>query len=158
MNPPFFRSTWSNSLKLTTSLTLAILAIIFIFGGPIGAVFSGVLLLASLLLMINGYSIEQGKVVVHGLLWRRIFDLCELVDITVEPGITSGSKVNLGFSGVFSALGNFTNPVLGDYQCFSTDSKNAVVIDFVNKRIVVSPADPEAFREAVMAESNRIHV
>jgi len=158
MNPPYFRSPWSNSLRLTTGLTLAILAIILIFGGPIGAVVSGALLTASLLLMINGYSIEHSKVIVHGLLWRRIFDLCELESISVEPEITNGSKVNLGFSGVFSVLGNFTNPVLGNYQCFSTDSKRTVVIDFVNKRVVVSPADPEAFREAVMAEYSRIHL
>ncbi len=158
MNPPFFRSPWSTNLKISTAILTGLLVVAAAVSGPIGAVLGTVLYAVSLLLMVTGYSVQGGKVVVHGLLWRKAFDLCELEDIVVEPNITSNSVRSFGLGGLFSSMGYFNNKELGRYLGYMTDPQNAVVLDFMNQRVVVTPEDPEAFHAAVKAEYRRIHL
>lgn len=158
MEPVYFRSPWSRSLKITVIIILALLTIAMVFGGPVGLVFGGVTLFSGTLLMVNGYSVQEGKVVVHGLLWRRIFDLCELEEINLAPPGEDNAPVVSGISGLFGVLGTFGNPNPESVLGFITDVQNAVVIDFFNKRVVVTPENPEAFRAAVLAEYRRIHL
>lgn len=77
MNPPFFRATYSPSLKITTAVILAILFLAGGLGGTTGLLISGALIPASLLLVITGFSVQRGNLVVHSLVWSKSFDLCE---------------------------------------------------------------------------------
>lgn len=158
MNPPFFRSPWSTNLKISTAILTGLLVVAMFISGPVGALLGAALYAASLLLMVTGYSVQEGKIIVHGLLWRKAFDLCELQDIEVAPNITSNSVRSFGLGGLFSSMGYFNNSELGRYLGYMTDPQNAVVLDFVNQRVVVTPEDPEAFHDAVKAEYRRIHL
>jgi hypothetical protein len=158
MNPPYFRAPWSSNLKISTAIVTVLLLAAILLAGPVGTVLGVTLYAAFLLLMVTGYSIQSGKVVVHGLIWRKAFDLCELRDIQVAPNITSNSVRGFGLGGLFSAMGYFSNKELGRYLGYMTDPQNAVVLDFVSVRVVVTPEDPHAFREAVMVEYHRIHL
>jgi hypothetical protein len=158
MDPVYFRSPWSKTLKISTAVFLALFLLAMILGGPAGALLGGALLVAAFLLMVNGYSIQNGHVFVYGLLWRKAFDLCELQDILAEPYLTNGSVRTFGLGGLFSSIGYFRNQELGNYLGFMTDAKNTVALDFVSKRLVVTPEDPQGFRDAVLAEYRKIHV
>jgi hypothetical protein len=155
--PYTFQAPWSKMLKLTTLLSLGILLLaVFATRGPANYVAGG-LLIASLLFFIRGYSIQNGQVVIHGLLWSKAYSLAEMVGAEVSPSVTAGSLRAFGNGGMFSMLGYFRNDKLGNYLAFITDSQNAVVLDFPDKRMVVSPDDPEAFVGAVREEYNRSH-
>jgi len=158
MPPAYFTSPWSNTLKISTSVFLVVLLTAMFVSPPLGKVFCGVLIIASLLLMVNGYSIQEGKLYVHGLLWRKMFDLCELEDIVVEPFATARSIRTFGIGGLFSSMGYFSSQVLGAYLAFMTDVQNTVVVDFVGQRLVITPNDPQGFRDALLTEYRRIHL
>jgi hypothetical protein len=158
MNPPYFRAPWSSTLKISTAILTFLLIMAMIVSGPVGAFLGAALYVAFLLLMVTGYSVQPGKVVVHGLLWRKAFDLCELQDIQVSPNITNNSVRSFGLGGIFSSMGYFNNKELGRYLGYMTDPQNAVVLDFASGRVVVTPDDPHGFREAVMVEYHRIHL
>jgi hypothetical protein len=155
MDPIYFRSPWSTTLKVSTAVFLALLLLAMILGGPAGALLGGALLVAAFLMMVNGYSVQDGKVIVHGLLWHKSFDLCELDDILAEPYLNNGSVRTFGLGGLFSSIGYFRNQELGNYLGFMTDGQNTVALDFASKRVLVTPEDPQGFREAVMAEYHR---
>lgn len=158
MNPPFFRATYSLNLKITTAVILAILFLAGALGGTTGLLISGALIPASLLLVITGFSVQRGNLVVHSLVWSKSFVLCELVDIRVEPGITLGSMRTFGSGGLFASIGYFTNQALGNYLGYMTDPQNAVVVEFTNRLVVVTPEDPQGLQEAVLAEYRRIRI
>jgi len=158
MNPPFYRAPWSKTLKISSAVVLGVLLIGALISWPVGAIPMVVLIVAGLFLVVTGYSVQQGKVFIHGLLWRKAFDLCDLETIVVEPGITAGSIRTLGSGGLFSSLGYFSNQSLGSYLGFMTDPQNAVVLDFIDRRVVVTPENPQDFRQAVILEYKHIHV
>jgi hypothetical protein len=158
MNPPFFRATYSLNVKITSAVILAILFLAGALGGITGLVVSGTLIPASLLLVVTGFSVQRGNLVVHSLLWSKSFDLCELVDIRAAPGATLGSLRAFGSGGLFASIGYFSNQVLGNYLGYITDPQNAVVVEFTNRLVVVTPEDPQGLEEAVLAEYRRIHL
>jgi hypothetical protein len=158
MNPPYFRAPWSATLKISTAILTIMLVVAMIISGPVGALLCAALYSAYLLSMVTGYSVQPGKIVVHGLLWRKAFDLCELQDIQVQPNITNNSVRGFRLSSIFSSMGYFSNQELGRYLGYVTDPQNAVVLNFISQRVVVTPDDPHAFREAVMVEYHRIHL
>jgi hypothetical protein len=152
-----FQAPWSTTLKLTTVLFVGILLLAAFAARGTATYIAVAILLGSMLLWIRGYSVQNGQVVVHGLGWNKAYPLSELVDTEANPFVTSGSLRTFGNSGLFSTLGYFKNGALGNYLAFVTDSQNAVVLDFREKRVVVSPDDPEAFVRAVREEYHRIH-
>ena len=152
MDRRFFRAPWSKTLKITSLFVLGVLLIGVFVSGPAGAALLGVLLIGSLLLIVTGYSVQDGKMVVNGLLWRKSFDLADLEGLLYEPGITAGSIRTFGSGGLFSSLGYFSNNLLGSYLGFMTEPQNAVVLEFRDRLVVVTPENPEEFCKAVHSE------
>ena len=131
-----------------------LLGLIFLQGAArliIAAVF-----LASFLLMVRGYSVQDGKLLIHRLAWNNTYNLAELNDVEACPDITNGSIRLIGIGGLFSASGSFRNQELGEYHAYLTDSKNAVVLTFFDECIVISPEEPEEFVRTVREEYRRI--
>lgn len=151
-----FRAPWSNSLTITTGLVLAalLLGLVFLQGAP--RLIVAAILLASFLLMVRGYSIQNGRLYIHRLAWNNSFSLAELKDVEACPDITNGSIRLFGIGGMFSSTGSFRNQELGNYRAYLTDSKNAVVLTFSNECFVISPDDPEEFVRVVREEYRRV--
>ena len=145
----FFKATWSQNLKLSTALFSGVMVLVMIIGGGIGALIGGLILLLCFLLLVRGYSLQENRLVVHGMLWSRSYPLECLVDIESSPFVTAGSIRMFGVGGLFSYLGYFRNPSLGDYLSYVTDPANIVVMKIDNQVILVSPEDPDAFIQAV---------
>ena len=148
-----FFAPWSTNLKLTTGG----LAIVLIIAAVATAGWGSLVLLAILLVTaafaIRGYSVMEGRLLIHHLGWANKFDLADLVSVEVSPGATMGSLRTMGIGGFFGSIGHFHNEILGSYKAFATNEFNTVVMVFGTETIVVTPDDPEEFVEAVTAAS-----
>ena len=146
-----FFAPWSTKLKLMTGGLAAILIVAAaVTAGPGSLVILAILLVAAAF-AIRGYSVMDGRLLVHRLGWSNKFDLSELVSAEVSPGATMGSLRTMGIGGLFGFVGHFHNEILGSYKAFATNELNTVVLVFGDQTIVVTPDDPEEFVEAVTA-------
>ena len=146
-----FFAPWSTRLKLMTGGLAAILIIAAaVTAGPGSLVIVAILLVAAVF-AIRGYSVMDGRLLIHRLGWSNKFDLAELVSAEVSPGATMGSLRTMGIGGLFGFVGHFHNEILGSYKAYATNEFNTVVLVFGDQTIVVTPDDPEEFVEAVTA-------
>ncbi|MDQ8186139.1 helix-turn-helix domain-containing protein [Pelagicoccus sp. SDUM812002] len=100
---------------------------------------------------VGGYSVKGGLLMIHRLGWSMKYPLTELSEVRVVPHAMMGAMKVVGFEGVFGSIGLFRNGVLGFFRAYVTDKGKTVVLAFGKKRIVVSPDDPEAFKQAITA-------
>ncbi len=149
-----FYAPWSTKLKLTTGAFAAVLVIAAVAAGGWGsAVIVGILIVAAAF-AIRGYSVMDGKLLIHHLGWANKFDLSKLSKAEVSPGATMGSARTMGIGGLLGFVGYFHNQILGSYKAYATNELNTVVLVFGNETIVVTPDDPQAFVEAVKAATS----
>jgi transcriptional regulator with XRE-family HTH domain len=148
-----FRAPWCNSIKIITAIVVAlVLALPFIIPARsylwVSTVCWGGLLFC-LFFSVQGYSVRAGQLHVHRLGWVTRFDLARLSAFDVNPHAMMGSVRLFGIGGLFCILGHFRNGVLGHYRAYATDPSRSVVMEFGDRKIVVSPDDPLAFVEAL---------
>ena len=138
-------------MKLMTGGLVAILIVAAaVTAGPGSLAILAILLVAAAF-AIRGYSVMDGRLLIHRLGWSNKFDLSEMVSAEVSPGATLGSLRTMGIGGLFGIVGHFHNEILGSYKAFATNEFNTVVLVFGNQTIVVTPDDPEEFVEALTA-------
>jgi hypothetical protein len=148
-----FYAPWSTKLKVTTGIFAAVLVVAAVAAGGWGsAVIVGILIFAAAF-AIRGYSVMDGKLLIHHLGWANKFDLSKLSKAEVSPGVTMGSARTMGIGGLLGFVGYFHNQILGSYKAYATNEFNTVVLVFGKETIVLTPDDPEAFVEAVKAAS-----
>jgi transcriptional regulator with XRE-family HTH domain len=148
-----FSAPWSRKLQITTAAFLLIVLVATVPRGPYATwIGLGVVLLAALL-SIRGYSVVDGKILVHRLGWSTRFDISQLQQIEANPGIMVGSVRLMGIGGLFAFIGTFRNELLGVYRAYATDGNNAVVLDLAASKVVVTPDSPNEFVEAVLAQT-----
>ena len=148
-----FFAPWSSKLKMTTGGLAIVLIIAAVATAGWGSLVILAILLVAAAFAIRGYSVTDGKLMVHHLGWANKFDLADLVSVEVSPGATIGSLRTMGIGGLFGSIGHFHNEILGSYKAYATNELNTVVMVFGTETIVVTPDDPEEFVEAVTAAS-----
>jgi hypothetical protein len=146
-----FRAPWSTKLKLTTGVFAAVLIAVAVMNPGWGSGLAVAILVVAAAFAIRGYSVMDGKLLIHRLGWATRFDLATLTRVEVNPGATMGSVRAMGIGGLFGFVGHFHNQVLGSYKAYATHDLNTVVMVFDGQTIVVTPDDPQAFVEAVKA-------
>lgn len=152
-----FRAPWSRAVKIITAvviaLTLALNAMPFLGRPALGLVAADTMawgvLLFCLFFSVNGFSVRNGQLLVHRLGWATKFDLAKLSGFEVNPHAMMGSIRLFGNGGIFCFIGHYRNAVIGRYRAYVTDQANAVVLEFGERKIVVSPDDPQAFVETL---------
>lgn len=154
----YFDAPWSAWVKITT-----LVASVFMLGIPLlqyvpeigvqsGRQFLWLLPFLVVLIslfMVRGYFLEQDTLYVQRLFWKTKIDLTHLKSVSVDPKATSGSIRTAGNGGLFAFTGRFRNKELGSYRAYMTNRKNAVVLRFVNRVIVISPGDPQDFERQI---------
>ena len=135
---------------MTGGLAAILIVAAAVTAGP-GSLVILAILLAAAAFSIRGYSVMDGRLLIHRLGWSNKFDLSELVTAEVSPGATMGSLRTMGIGGLFGFVGHFHNEILGSYKAYATNEFNTVVMVFGDQTIVVTPDDPEEFVEAVTA-------
>lgn len=78
-------------------------------------------------------------------------DLTDLQSVEVDPRAMTKSIRLIGNGGLFCFAGLFKNKHLGKYRAFATNPRNAVVLRFSHRTVVVTPEEPESFAEAIEA-------
>ena len=150
-----FFAPWSTRLKLLTiALVLVCLVAAYAAKGWGSLVILAILLVAATF-AIRGYSVIDGRLLIHRLGWSTKFDLSKLSSVEVNPGATMGSIRTMGIGGLFGFVGYFHNEILGTYKAYATNELNTVVLDFGGEKIVVTPDEPDEFAQAVEAARSR---
>ncbi len=103
------------------------------------------ILAVALLFVVRGYELDASALYVQRLLWRTRIPLDGLDRAWHDPSAMCRSLRVFGNGGLFSVTGLFQNTMLGSYRAFVTDPKQAVVLHFPSRVLVVSPAYPRAF-------------
>jgi hypothetical protein len=105
------------------------------------------------LFAIRGYAVTPDAVLVRRLFWTTRLPRAGLQSATFDPQAMRGSLRTFGNGGFFSITGFYWSKTLRTYRAFVTDPRQAVVLRYERRTVVVSPGDPEAFvRE--LAETN----
>jgi hypothetical protein len=146
-----YAAPWSTKLKVTSAVFAAVLLVAaYATRGWASLVIVAIFLVAATF-AIRGYSVRQGKLLIHRLGWATTYELAKLLSAEVSPGATIGSVRTMGIGGLFGSIGHFHNAVLGSYKAYATNERNTVVLDFAGEKIVVTPDDPQQFVDAVEA-------
>ena len=136
---------WSASVKWITVGVVALFAgITALHPGAGTAVWA--LLLGLFAFGPSGYSFDGHHLVVHRRAWSPArVSLSGLNAATVSPDAMRWSLRTFGNGGVFGFTGWFYNTRLGRYRAWVTDPGKAIVLEFPDQTIVVSPRHPHLF-------------
>jgi hypothetical protein len=151
-----YSAPWSTKLKVTTAVLAAVLIVAAYAAKSWGSLVVLAILFGAAVFAIRGYSIQQGKLLIHRLGWATSYDLATLTSAEVSPGATVGSLRAMGIGGLFGFVGHFHNAVLGSYKAYATNELNTVVLEIAGEKIVVTPDDPQEFVDAVQAVQDGI--
>jgi len=102
-------------------------------------------LLGSFLFAVTGYTIDEAGLHVERPLFATRLPLRGLQRVWSDPDACQGSLRLFGNGGLFSFTGLFRNKTLGTYRLFGTSLGHAVVLQLPARRVVITPADPDAF-------------
>jgi hypothetical protein len=159
-----FRAPWGKGVKWTTGFIVALFAGFWVLPVKEGwslpsllpALALGAVMLGTAVFAVRGYSVGEGRVRVLRPGWETTLELRTLADVEAAPGVMRGSIRLLGVGGLFAAVGHFQNARLGRYRAWATDGTRSVVLAFPDRKVVLTPDDPEAFTRAVREEQERL--
>ena len=155
MQPVEFAAPWGPALRVASTATVAMLAILalgFLIFVPFGTAF-GVLLLtlpvaivvAAALCMVRGYELTETDIIVRRLGWNTRLPMAGLQSVGGDAEAMKGSLRLFGNAGLFSFSGHFWNRRLGRFRALATDPSRAVVLRYPKRTVVITPGDPQHF-------------
>lgn len=103
------------------------------------------LLAAALLCMVRRYALTADTLYVQRPGWVARIDLDGLESVAADAHAMVGSKRLFANGGLFVFAGRFRNPALGVYRALVNDPNRAVVLRWPDRRMVISPDEPERF-------------
>lgn len=160
-----FGAPWGRFVMITTACTILLCLVptllLSLRSGSPGTLvwlspFCIGLLISCFLLSVTGFTLREGRLLIHRIGWATSFDLATLAGFEANPHAMVGSIRLFGNGGLFAFIGWYRNPLLGVYRAYVTNPAHAVVLDFGGKKIVVSPDDPAAFVEALREASRGV--
>jgi hypothetical protein len=117
--------------------------------GTLVAAVAPAVLFGAALFCVRGYELASGGLVVRRLLWSSRVELDGLTRAWADADAMCRSIRVWGNGGLFAFTGLYRNKSLGTYRVFVTDPARAVVLRLPQRAVVISPADPGAFLEAL---------
>jgi hypothetical protein len=152
-----FSAPWSRSLRLLTTLSVAVLLCLTLAGlilgsrqplvwrvAMVGAPLAA--MLGALPFMVRGYVLTETAIEVRRLGWSTLLPLAGLAAVNGEPHGLRGSLRLLGNGGLFVISGWFWNCRIGRFRAYATDPERAVLLRYRDGRqVVVTPHDVQHF-------------
>jgi hypothetical protein len=108
-----------------------------------------VLLFASVLLRIRGYEVTADSIRIRYGFSGSEVALSEITEVSRDRQALSGSTRSAANGGLWSFLGEYTSPTLGDLHVYVSDPSRLVLLKLKKGAVVVSPDDPERFVQEV---------
>jgi hypothetical protein len=162
-----FLAPWNARLRSSSLVSVLVLSALFISGivswsrtgWPLNLTLLGlpiVIVASTVLTMVRGYVLTESELRVRRLGWETRLPLDGLVSVTGDNEAMQRSIRLFGNGGMFAFTGEFWNRSLGRYRALATDPTRAVVLKYANRRIVITPHDPQKFIvQARMRSRNR---
>jgi len=101
------------------------------------------------LFTIRGYRLTPDAIVIQRLIWSTRLPLTGLRSADHQPDAMRAALRTCGNGGLFSFTGYYWNRRLGPFRAFVMDPRRAVVLHYARRTLVLSPADPEEFVQAI---------
>ena len=101
------------------------------------------------LFSVRGFTVKGRELWVQRTFWQTRLSLENLKSAHVDSKAMEGSFRMAGNGGFLAITGWFRSRKLKNYRAFVTDPGRAVVLEFRDRRIVVSPDDPSGFVRAL---------
>lgn len=154
-----FGASWDSTLKTVSFVTTAVLLTVAALplrglAWPVRAL-AVAMPLAALPFVVRGYEIRDGALWVRRLFWHTRIDLAGLRSARIDPTALCASVRTCGNGGLFSFTGRYWSRQLGAFRAYATGLRRTVVLAFDDRRVVVTPDDPEAFVLALTAFCDR---
>jgi len=159
-NQAAFRAPWGTSVKVLTIFASVFLVGMAAFEGSIlprhllggwpwlvATALPPLIVALSALFIVRSYTIDGSTLRVRRLLWDTAVSLESLQRAWSSPDAMRRSLRLFGNGGLFSITGLFRNRQLGNYRAFAMDPRLAVVLDFADRKVVITPETPERFLE-----------
>ena len=144
-----YRAPLGTSAKWVTGGVI-VLFVGIVFATPWGGAAAWALMLALFAFGPNGYSFESHDLVIYRRAWSpERLSLRGLTGVRMGPDLMRRSIRTFGNGGVFGFTGWFYNSRLGRYRAWVTDPKRAIVLEFGERRIAVSPGRTNLFVDEI---------
>jgi hypothetical protein len=151
-----FKAPWSSLLRTVSIVMGAVLvaltlASLFAWYSTrehatlVGVIVPVLVLIIATLLTVKGYALTEDAIVVRRLGWTTRLPWQDLVSVTGDNEAMRGSVKLFGSAGFMSYTGYFWNRRIGRYRAFVNDPSRSVVLSYKNRKIVISPDDPQRF-------------
>jgi hypothetical protein len=119
--------------------------------GVVSAWLTLAVLLGSALSVVRSYEVDRNRLSIQRLLWSTVIEIRGLTRVWHDPNGLRGSIRVFGNGGLFSLTGIYWSRSLGRYRMFATNPKKFVGMVSPSRKIVVTPADPDAFVREIRA-------
>jgi hypothetical protein len=151
-----FRAPWGRVLKVASLLAGALLLgipIIGLWAGPrhlwiwnaAMVAIPPLLLLSALPFMVLGYSLTERTLEIKRPGRVTVLPLKGLISAGGDAEAFRGALRLFGNGGLFGITGWFWSRKLGRFRAFATDPSRSVVLRYADRKIVVTPHDPQHF-------------
>ena len=149
-----FGAPWDAALSVVSVVATAIFLLVAALPLP-GALWPVRVLvlaapLAALPFVVRGYEVRDGALWIRRLFWQTRVDLSGLRSACADPAVLRGSIRLCGNGGLYSFTGWYWNRRLGVFHAYATGVRRVVVLTLDDRRVVVTPDDPEAFVQALL--------
>jgi hypothetical protein len=151
-----FRAPWSSQLRLSSKIGCGLLAgtaaialvarehlhpaaILLMFALP------AAIIATALRFMVRGYVLTDDAITVRRGGWLTHLPTDGLLSVSGDNEAMAGSLRLFGNAGLFAFTGEFWNRKLGRYRALATDPSRSVVLRYANRRVVITPDDPQRF-------------
>jgi hypothetical protein len=105
---------------------------------------------------VHAYRLEGQELVVVRALFPVHFSLAGLQSIEPDRDPMAGARKRRGNDGLGSVSGKFRSRKLGDFRAHLTDRERGVVLRAAAGTLVISPAQPAIFVDAVKRRVDRV--
>ena len=138
------------TIVASIALALAALSGILMYGhAPLAATLLVVLPVVTLALSyrfrVCGYTLTSDAILIERGGWSTHLPLAGLRAVEGDAEAMGGSLRLFGNGGLFALTGLFWNRRIGRYRAYATDPSRAVILRYVDRKIVITPHDPQQF-------------
>lgn len=103
--------------------------------------------------MVRGYSVIDGRLLIHRPFWNTVIPLRGLVSVEQDRNILKRSYRIFGNGGAFSFTGLYRNDSIGNFRVFANSTTGTLLLRFPRRKIVIATDRPEDLAAAIQSRS-----
>jgi len=109
------------------------------------------ILVIAALFVVRSYTVEADAILIQRSFWKTRIPLVGLQSVWHDPMAMTKSSRTFGNGGLFSFCGHFRNKLLGPFLAYVNDPHRAVILDYGDSKVVLSPEVPQRLIDEIAA-------